>query len=138
FRIAQGHASAHDESGGILWPGYGENIRVLEWMIGRIHGDADARSTLLSYVPTPSGIDLSGLGMSGDAYDELFEIDDDAWALEAEDQLRFLSQLGSRLPDALVREHAALVRRIASTRSGSYASATAGKFSADTPSAPSR
>jgi phosphoenolpyruvate carboxykinase (GTP) len=110
-----------DADGSIVWPGYGENIRVLEWMIDRIHGDADARSTLLGHVPTPSGIDFSGLGMSEDAYGELFEIDADEWAIEAEDQRRFLSQFGPRLPDALVREHAALVRRIAATRSGSFA-----------------
>jgi phosphoenolpyruvate carboxykinase (GTP) len=120
-----------DPEGQFIWPGYSENIRVLEWMIGRIHGDADARSTFLGHLPTPAGIDLSGLAMPSDAYEELFEIDGDAWALEAEDQMRFLDQFGSRLPDALVREHAALVRRINSARSGSFFSANASQMSAN-------
>jgi phosphoenolpyruvate carboxykinase (GTP) len=110
-----------DADGKIIWPGYGENIRVLEWMMARIHGEADGRSTMLGYVPAPSGIDFSGLALSDDAYEDLFDIDPDAWAVEAEDQRRFLSQFGPKLPDALVREHAALVRRIAATRAGSFA-----------------
>jgi phosphoenolpyruvate carboxykinase (GTP) len=109
-----------DVDGTLLWPGYGENVRVLDWMIERIHGSDDARPTLLGYVPGPSGIDLSGLGMTDAAYDELFEIDPDAWASEAEDQKRFLNQFGARLPEALVREHAALVRRITASRAGSF------------------
>ena len=57
-----------DDDGAFLWPGFGENIRVLEWMIDRIHGEDDARSTLLGYVPTQSGINLNGLEMSGATY----------------------------------------------------------------------
>jgi phosphoenolpyruvate carboxykinase (GTP) len=109
-----------DDDGAMLWPGYGENIRVLEWMIGRIRGRAAARTTLLGLVPPPGGIDVSGLALSDETYDELFEIDADAWALEAEEQGRFLAQFGARLPDALVREHAALVKRIAAARSSPY------------------
>jgi phosphoenolpyruvate carboxykinase (GTP) len=115
-----------DADGNMLWPGYGENIRVLAWMIDRIHGDADARSTLLGRVPTPKGIDLSGLGMPDGAYDELFDIDRDAWMNEAEEQRRFLDQFGSRLPDVLVREHGALIGRIGATGSGRWAAAPSG------------
>jgi phosphoenolpyruvate carboxykinase (GTP) len=138
FRTADAHPNARENNGAFLWPGYSENIRVLEWMIDRIHGDADARSTLLGYVPTPGGIDLSGLGMPSDAYEELFEIDGDAWATEAEEHFRFLSQFGSRLPDALVGEHAALVRRIASARSGPSFSAAAARMTANPRPAASR
>jgi phosphoenolpyruvate carboxykinase (GTP) len=110
-----------DGDGDLLWPGYGENIRVLEWMIARIHGDADARSTLLGWVPTPGGLDMSGLAMVDGAYDDLFEIDGDAWKTEADEHVRFLQQFGPRLPDALLREHAALERRIGAARSTSFA-----------------
>jgi phosphoenolpyruvate carboxykinase (GTP) len=109
-----------DGEGSFLWPGYGENIRVLEWMIARIHGDADARSTLLGWVPTPSGLDMSGLGMVDGTYDELFEIDAAAWKAEADEQVQFLQQFGPRLPDALLREHAALEKRIGTVRSSSF------------------
>ncbi len=109
-----------DQDGHFLWPGYGENIRVLEWMIGRIHGDADARATVLGRVPAPASIDLSGLGLGDGAYDELFEVDRDAWASEAEEHRRFLSEFGPRLPDAVLREHAALLKRIEAARSTSF------------------
>jgi phosphoenolpyruvate carboxykinase (GTP) len=89
-------------------------------MIARIHGDADARPTLLGWVPTPSGLDMSGLGMVDGTYDELFEIDDGAWKTEADEQVQFLRQFGPRLPDALLREHAALERRIGMVRSSSF------------------
>jgi phosphoenolpyruvate carboxykinase (GTP) len=105
-----------DADGDLLWPGYGENIRVLSWMIRRIHGAADARATPIGYVPSPGHIDLGGLGMSDDAYDDLFEIDDDAWAREADEHRQYLAKFGDRLPAALSREQAALARRIAADR----------------------
>ena len=88
----------------------------MQWMIDRIHGDTDARSTLLGYVPTRTGVNLSGLDMGGAGYDELFEVDADAWAEEAEAHLKFLRTFGSRLPEALVQEQGALVRRVAEAR----------------------
>jgi phosphoenolpyruvate carboxykinase (GTP) len=114
------------KNGAFLWPGFGENIRVMQWMIDRIHGDAEARSTLLGYVPTRSGINLHGLEMGGATYEDLFDVDPDAWAEEAEAHLKFLRTFGSRLPDALVQEQAALVRRVAEAR----ASVSSGKIAA--------
>jgi phosphoenolpyruvate carboxykinase (GTP) len=105
-----------DADGDLLWPGYGENIRVLSWMIRRIHGATDARATAIGYVPLPGQIDLGGLGMSDDAYDDLFEIDDEAWAREADEHRQYLAKFGARLPAALAREQAALARRIAADR----------------------
>jgi phosphoenolpyruvate carboxykinase (GTP) len=105
-----------DADGELLWPGYGENIRVLSWMSRRIQGKADARATPLGYVPARGDLDLSGLGMADDAYDDLFEIDDEAWAREADEHRQFLATFGDRLPAALEREQAALARRIAAVR----------------------
>ena len=104
------------KNGSFLWPGFGENIRVMQWMIDRIHGDAEARSTLLGYVPTRNGINLNGIDMGGADYEDLFDVDADAWAEEAEAHLKFLRTFGARLPDALVHEQAALVRRVAEAR----------------------
>jgi phosphoenolpyruvate carboxykinase (GTP) len=114
------------KTGSFLWPGFGENIRVMQWMIDRIHGDADARSTLLGYVPTKSGIDLTGLDMGGVGYDDLFDVDADAWAEEAEAHLKFLRTFGARLPEALTQEQAALVRRIAEARASTPSAKAAG------------
>ena len=85
-------------------------------MIRRIHGATDARATAIGYVPLPGQIDLGGLGMSDDAYDDLFEIDDEAWAREADEHRQYLAKFGARLPAALAREQAALARRIAADR----------------------
>jgi phosphoenolpyruvate carboxykinase (GTP) len=111
--------------GHVLWPGYGENIRVLRWMIDRISGEARARSTCLGYMPEPGAIDRSGLSISDDDYADLFAIDPDTWREEAMRHEQLLARFGSRMPQVLLDEHAALVRRIqvasaaASSRDGS-------------------
>jgi phosphoenolpyruvate carboxykinase (GTP) len=111
------------KNGAFLWPGFGENIRVMQWMIDRIHGDVDARSTLLGYVPSRNGINLNGLDMGGGTSDDLFDVDADAWAEEADEHLKFLRTFGPRLPDTLLQEQAALVRRVAEARASASASA---------------
>jgi phosphoenolpyruvate carboxykinase (GTP) len=102
--------------GRVLWPGYGENIRVLRWMIDRIAGEAGARSTWLGYMPERRELDMSGLAMTDRDFNELFAIDPEAWLEEAERHQRLLSQFGSRMPEVLLEEHAALVRRIQAAR----------------------
>ena len=53
-----------DENGEFLWPGYGENLRVIEWILDRCRGEADAVKTPIGYVPTPDSLDLTGLDIS--------------------------------------------------------------------------
>lgn len=97
-------------------PGHGENIRVLRWMIDRIAGEARARSTWLGYLPEREGIDLSGLPLTDRDFHELFAIDPDAWLAETERHQKLLARFGSRMPDVLPDEHAALVARIQAAR----------------------
>jgi phosphoenolpyruvate carboxykinase (GTP) len=73
-----------DENGEFLWPGFGENLRVIEWILDRCRGDADAIKTPIGYVPTPESLDLTGLDISREQLDKLYAIDRDAWYQETE------------------------------------------------------
>ena len=63
-----------DEQGKLLWPGYGENLRIIEWILDRCRGEADAVKTPIGYVPTPESLDLTGLDISREALDKLFAV----------------------------------------------------------------
>jgi len=101
-----------DEDGEFLWPGFGENLRVLEWILGRCSGEADAVSTPVGYVPTPESLDLTGLEIEPAAIQELLSIDEQEWLEEADGIEKFFSQFGDRLPHALVDELDGLRRRL--------------------------
>jgi phosphoenolpyruvate carboxykinase (GTP) len=106
-----------DRDGRFLWPGFGENIRVLEWILKRIEGQGQAaRTTPIGHVPIHDGLDLRGLDVSPDLFEALVAVDRSAWLEEAERNLQFLWRLGPRLPDAILREHQSLVERLGSGR----------------------
>src|SRR5580704_9232264 len=71
-----------DENGKFLWPGYGENVRVLKWMLDRIEGRAQATDTPIGYVPTPDSLDLDGLSILRKNLDELLAVNPSDWAEE--------------------------------------------------------
>jgi phosphoenolpyruvate carboxykinase (GTP) len=97
--------------GQFLWPGFGQNIRVLRWILERVQGRGEADETIIGYVPTASGLDLSGLNLSRAAVSALLRVDANEWRTEALDSGRFLSEFGDALPDALRRQNVALLRR---------------------------
>ncbi|MGK4005110.1 phosphoenolpyruvate carboxykinase (GTP) [Sorangium sp. So ce1036] len=99
-----------DERGNLLWPGFGHNVRVLKWILGRVERSAAARLTPIGYVPTE--LDLSGLDLSDDHAQRLHEVDLRAWSEQAARSEEFLGRFGRRLPEALRREHEGLVRRL--------------------------
>ncbi len=101
-----------DANGKFLWPGYGENVRVLKWMLDRIEGRADATDTPIGFVPTPASLTLDGLNISPEALDELLRVDPNSWAEEGEATGKFLDKFGKRLPEEIRAEHAALAERI--------------------------
>ncbi|MEY4583479.1 MAG: High confidence in function and specificity [Pseudomonadota bacterium] len=101
-----------DGTGKYLWPGFGENIRVLDWIIRRIQGTTEARTTLIGRVPSEGSINLEGLDLSPDSITQLFDIDPSAWLNEANRTLDFLAQFKSQLPSALLNEHQLLMARI--------------------------
>jgi phosphoenolpyruvate carboxykinase (GTP) len=98
--------------GKYLWPGYGENIRVLKWIVERADGVSGARPTAIGNVPTRDALDLMGLDVTSDRFEELIAIDPRAWLDEVSRNGTFLDKFGPRLPPQLLREHNALLERL--------------------------
>jgi phosphoenolpyruvate carboxykinase (GTP) len=98
--------------GSFLWPGFGENVRALKWILERVQGRGEAQETPIGYVPTPQSLDLSGLNLSQDTLTELLRVDVDDWQREAEAQGLFLKKFGDRLPVKIRQEHQALLKRL--------------------------
>jgi phosphoenolpyruvate carboxykinase (GTP) len=95
-----------------LWPGYGENSRVLKWIFERIEGTGKAVETPIGYVPAPGAIDTSGLNVSAADMTELLKVDTNDWLKEVESIKKHYSQFGDRLPQGLKDELAALEQRL--------------------------
>jgi phosphoenolpyruvate carboxykinase (GTP) len=95
-----------------LWPGYGENSRVLKWICERIDGTGKAVETPIGYVPAPGAIDRTGLNVSDQDMAELLSVDVNAWLLEVESIKKHYSQFGDRLPQGLRDELNALEQRL--------------------------
>jgi phosphoenolpyruvate carboxykinase (GTP) len=87
------------EDGSFLWPGFGENARVLEWIQGRVDGQIGARETPLGYVPTDTGLNVEGLDDVD--LEQLFAIDRDAWLAESDDTETFFGTFGRKVPAEL-------------------------------------
>jgi phosphoenolpyruvate carboxykinase (GTP) len=94
-----------NDSGEFVWPGYGENMRVLKWMIDRIHGDAGAHETPVGLVPEPADLDLAGLEISPDQLRAALAIDTDEWKAEVASSGEFFDKIGTSLPAALREKH---------------------------------
>jgi phosphoenolpyruvate carboxykinase (GTP) len=101
-----------DESGRFLWPGFGDNLRVLKWILDRAEGRGTAVETAIGQVPTADAIDRSGLNVSEDDMKQLLKVDPAEWveALEGQDEL--IRMFGDRMPKELKAEHEQLARRI--------------------------
>jgi phosphoenolpyruvate carboxykinase (GTP) len=101
-----------DENGKFLWPGYGENVRVLKWMLDRIEGRAQATDTPIGYVPTAASLDLDGLSILRKNLDELLAVNPSDWAEEVTATGKFFEKFGDRLPEEIRTEHKALADRL--------------------------
>ncbi|NCT68198.1 MAG: phosphoenolpyruvate carboxykinase (GTP) [Rhodanobacteraceae bacterium] len=89
------------EDGKFVWPGFGDNLRVLEWIIGRCSGAAGATETPIGFLPGTDDLNLAGLELDARALATLFEVDAAAWAAEVADIGRYLDSFGDRLPERL-------------------------------------
>jgi phosphoenolpyruvate carboxykinase (GTP) len=87
-----------------LWPGFGENSRVLKWICERIEGSGEAVETPIGYLPAPGALDASGLNVNAADLVELLAVDIEGWKKEAADVAENYKKLGSRLPVALQKE----------------------------------
>ena len=101
-----------DANGKFLWPGYGDNVRVLKWMLDRIEGRAAATETPIGYVPTLSSLTLDGLDISRDTVEELLRVDPADWAEEAAATAKFFEKFGDRLPKEIREEQKNLESRL--------------------------
>jgi phosphoenolpyruvate carboxykinase (GTP) len=101
-----------DADGKFLWPGYGDNVRVLKWMLERIEGRAGAVETPIGFVPTPDSLTLDGLSISKSAIEELLQVDPAIWGEEEAATEKFFEKFGKRLPEGIRAEHKALGERL--------------------------
>jgi phosphoenolpyruvate carboxykinase (GTP) len=101
-----------DERGKFVWPGFGENSRVLKWIVDRLEGRADAVETPIGKVPAPGALDTSGLDLGEAQLKLLLTVDTDVWAEEASLIPAHYAAFGERLPAELTRQYAALVARL--------------------------
>ncbi|MGQ0836656.1 MAG: phosphoenolpyruvate carboxykinase (GTP) [Gammaproteobacteria bacterium] len=93
-----------DAQGKFLWPGYGENLRVLEWMLERCTGAAGAVETPIGNLPRPQDLHLEGLPLSENALRDLLTIDPALWRSEMADVRKYLSEFGNRVPAEMLAE----------------------------------
>jgi len=106
-----------NQDGKFIWPGFGDNARVLKWVSERLDGKAAANDTPIGRVPTVASLDTSGLSLSNDALDTLLGVDLDVWDEEASLVTPHYEKFGDRLPQRLWDEHEALLARLADARS---------------------
>jgi len=97
------------DDGKFLWPGFGDNLRVLEWIIGRVKGEAGAVETPIGHLPAANHLDLDGIALSDEASAKLFGFDPAGWQAEFDSIGEYLDGYGRRMPQALKDEQ----RRIA-------------------------
>lgn len=102
--------------GSFLWPGFGDNARVLEWMVARIDGQVGAIDSPIGSLPTPGGLTLDGIEIDDAALEELFRVDPEAFLAEADDVEQFFASFGERLPVELQRQLALLRGRLEAAR----------------------
>ncbi len=102
-----------DAAGKFLWPGYGENLRVLNWIIDRCKGTGHAHDTPIGYLPAAADLDVCSLGLPPGALQELLAVDPSQWREEMESVGEYLQQFGARTPQQLKDEHAAVLKRLA-------------------------
>ena len=101
-----------NESGKWLWPGFGENARVLKWIVDRAEGNAQGVKTPIGILPAEGELDLDGLDVPAEDLALLLSVDTEIWKQEAGMIPEYFAQFGDHLPKALVEEHAKLVDRL--------------------------
>ncbi|MDR1634093.1 MAG: phosphoenolpyruvate carboxykinase (GTP) [Bifidobacteriaceae bacterium] len=111
-RIFQVNWFRKDANGKFLWPGFGENSRVLAWAVARVLGDAGSQKTPIGQIPLPGEFNVEGLDLPEGTLEQLFAIDPAAWLAEADLTEEYFAQFGERLPAALTGQLVALRERL--------------------------
>ena len=102
-----------DDEGHFIWPGFGDNMRVLMWILARCEGKVDAKITPIGYVPNAEDINIEGLSdVTLDTIKDLLTVDTESWLADVENIKEFYAQVGDRVPQAMYDELAALEARL--------------------------
>ena len=97
-----------DDDGNFMWPGFGDNMRVLLWILDRCQGKADAVESPIGFMPRPEDIDITDLDLDMDTLKELLTVDKEVWLKDVENQKEYFAQFGDRLPKEIAEELAKL------------------------------
>ncbi|HMB69603.1 MAG TPA: phosphoenolpyruvate carboxykinase domain-containing protein, partial [bacterium] len=100
------------DDGKFLWPGYGDNSRVLKWVFERCSGEGEAQDTAIGRLPAPGALDLDGLDLSAEAREKLFGVEAAGWKAEVPSMKEHFAKFGDRLPQGLQDELQALEKRL--------------------------
>jgi phosphoenolpyruvate carboxykinase (GTP) len=111
-KIFQVNWFRQDANGKFLWPGYGDNMRVLEWIVNRVHGRVATQETLLGWVPREGDLNVNGLDVAKEQMAEATSIKPEEWKAEFKSQEPFFEQLGSKAPESLMLQRKLLMSRI--------------------------
>lgn len=98
-----------DDDGNFMWPGFGDNMRVLLWILARCEGKVDAVESAIGYLPNPEDINVEGLDISTDTIKELLEVDKEVWLKDADGIKEFYKQIGDRVPAELYAQLDAMI-----------------------------
>lgn len=101
-----------DDNGNFIWPGFGDNIRVLDWIVDRCEGRIGAEETPIGYVPRPEDIDIEGTDLTRETLRGLLSVDKEMWRAEAADIEKHYEKFGPRLPKELRKQLDALEKRL--------------------------
>ena len=93
-----------DEDGNFIWPDFGDNLRVLEWIVKRCFNEVDAVETPIGYQPHPNDINLEGTDISQDILKDLLNVDTDLWKQEVSGIKEFYAKFGNKLPAELIHQ----------------------------------
>ena len=97
-----------DKDGNFIWPGFGDNFRVLLWILDRCAGKAGAVDSAIGYLPKPEDIDTEGLDISADTMKELLTVDTESWIADLDSIKAFYAKIGDTMPKGLLDELATL------------------------------
>ena len=105
-----------DENGKFIWPGYGDNSRVLDWIVRRASGEVEAIDGVTGRYPKFEDFNLEGLDLGEEEWAKMYDIDPEAWAAEMDDTEEYYKQFGDKLPEAIKEQLAKFRERIAKAK----------------------
>ncbi|WP_166870386.1 MULTISPECIES: phosphoenolpyruvate carboxykinase (GTP) [unclassified Salinibacterium] len=115
-RIFQVNWFRKGEDGKFLWPGFGENSRVLEWILERVDGRVPAADSPIGWLPAEDGLNLDGLELKDGALQQLFDVNADSWLAETDDTQKFFDQFDGRVPAAVQKQLDVLRGRLTASK----------------------